>query len=862
MSKATERVLATLQQLLTEQTQVATADIAARMGVSRSVTSHYLSDLLQAGLVKKGTGRPVYWQLTSTVAPVASAVDDLHSLAAVIGANGSQRESIRKCIAAVAYPGGLNIVITGHSGVGKTFLAQQIYRYAKDTGALAKTAPYKVLNCADYANNPELFSSILFGYVKGAFTGANANKPGLLQEADGGYLFLDEVHRLSGENQEKLFTFMDTGRFRPIGENQHDSTASVRFIFATTEDPHTAMLETFNRRVPVNVHLTAYAHRPINERLAFIKVLFGTEAKNFKCPIQVAPEALTYLLNLKPDGNVGRLKNMIKVACAKASTRKTGAQLVVAITDFDREASRVTTDNLNITQPLIVGEQASDTVFELNTASPAQHFEAYLTAHPELTAQAVRTQLQTLYQLNGADTGEDSVLHAMHARQFRQVVVDQFGLKAALDYEPVLFQLYVQNFTLGADSLAAIKRLASHFARSQHVAQAFYAQLPVIAPASHEVLTAILTCCLSETVDETIPLRCLMVAHGSHMATSIQSVVNRLCGTYLVDALDMPIDTTINQIAKRAKQTVADFDTSNGFILLVDMGSLNQLYTQIKSQLQGDLLVVNNLTTATALDIGLKIQQKLPFEAIAEHASTDYTIAAQYFEGFAKNQNIVISCMSGLGISEKLRDIFQEVLGRRISLVTMDFDRLRQSVAANDIEAFESTLLVITTTNLPETFEIPHINIYDLLDASGQVMIHDILKQYVDQKTFDDLYNRLVRFLSIEGVSERLAFLNPSIIIQEVETVIFKFENYYHVKIDGKTKLNLYMHISLMVERLMTGVSGSRSASLQPKDAKEEEFFTVAQGIFKPIELKYGITIDGYELSLLSELFKSILAPA
>ncbi|MCI1917282.1 MAG: PRD domain-containing protein, partial [Lactobacillus sp.] len=211
---------------------------------------------------------------------------------------------------------------------------------------------------------------------------------------------------------------------------------------------------------------------------------------------------------------------------------------------------------------------------------------------------------------------------------------------------------------------------------------------------------------------------------------------------------------------------------------------------------------------------------------------------------------------------EKLRDIFQEVLGRRISLVTMDFDRLRQSVAANDIEAFESTLLVITTTNLPETFEIPHINIYDLLDTSGQVMIHDILKQYVDQKTFDDLYNRLVRFLSIEGVSERLAFLNPSIIIQEVETVIFKFENYYHVKIDGKTKLNLYMHISLMVERLMTGVSGSRSASLQPKDAREEEFFTVAQGIFKPIELKYGITIDGYELSLLSELFKAIVAPA
>lgn len=69
------------------------------------------------------------------------------------------------------------------------------------------------MNCAQYVNNIELLSSNLFGYVKGAFTGAYATTKGLLEAADGGMLFLDEVHRLNSESQEKLFVFLDQGIF-------------------------------------------------------------------------------------------------------------------------------------------------------------------------------------------------------------------------------------------------------------------------------------------------------------------------------------------------------------------------------------------------------------------------------------------------------------------------------------------------------------------------------------------------------------------------------------------------------------------------------------------------------------------------
>ena len=70
-----------------------------------------------------------------------------------------------------------------------------------------------------------------------------------MQEADGGYLFLDEVHRLSYENQEKLFVFMDTGRYRPLGDKNWKA-AKVRFIFATTEVPEKVLLEHFAVELP------------------------------------------------------------------------------------------------------------------------------------------------------------------------------------------------------------------------------------------------------------------------------------------------------------------------------------------------------------------------------------------------------------------------------------------------------------------------------------------------------------------------------------------------------------------------------------------------------------------------------------
>ncbi len=108
-------------------------------------------------------------------------------------------------------------------------------------------------------------SSILLGYTKGAFTDEQIEE-GLLHQANQGFLFLDEVHRLTSEGQEKLFSFMDTGKYTPVGDDGIEKQANVRLIFATTEDIQQTFLPTFLRRLPVIVGLPSFKERSLTER--------------------------------------------------------------------------------------------------------------------------------------------------------------------------------------------------------------------------------------------------------------------------------------------------------------------------------------------------------------------------------------------------------------------------------------------------------------------------------------------------------------------------------------------------------------------------------------------------------------------
>lgn len=239
--------------------------LAEHFGLSRNLISQYLNEAHNEGLVIKINTRPVYFlgkaelcermkaeDLKSVYDSVEELMKDgaarkekIVSFRKLVGHQESLKHCVEQCKAAITYPGiGLPILLQGQTGTGKSYIAQLTYEYSVEKGIIGKKGNFVTVNCAEYANNPELFLTNLFGYKKGSYTGAEKDKAGLLALADGGVLFLDEIHALKPECQEKIFLFMDKGIYHMVGDNETWHSAQVRLIFATTEDPQENLVKT------------------------------------------------------------------------------------------------------------------------------------------------------------------------------------------------------------------------------------------------------------------------------------------------------------------------------------------------------------------------------------------------------------------------------------------------------------------------------------------------------------------------------------------------------------------------------------------------------------------------------------------
>ena len=165
------------------------------------------------------------------------------------------------------------------------------------------------------------------------------------------------MHRLSAENQEKLFLYMDKGYFYRLGDNRTRHPASLRFIFATTENIDTVLLNTFRRRIPVRVTLPNYISRPLTERVAQVSHFLQQEARSLRRDIHLDNQLMHQLVTSPVRGNIGELKNQIKVMCASAWSENREADVITlrgpaSGGEIIRIAASTHEDALNVSQLL------------------------------------------------------------------------------------------------------------------------------------------------------------------------------------------------------------------------------------------------------------------------------------------------------------------------------------------------------------------------------------------------------------------------------------------------------------------------------------------------------------------------------
>lgn len=138
-----------------------------------------------------------------------------------------------------------------------------------------------------------------------------------MKKADGGILFLDEIHRLSPQGQEILFTYIDKGYFRKLGDTENLIKVKSQIIAATTEDTQSYLLKTFARRVPMIINIPVLKDRTMNERYYLIQKFITMESKRLEKNIYIDKNALISFYIWCPN-NIGQLKSDIQLSCAKA----------------------------------------------------------------------------------------------------------------------------------------------------------------------------------------------------------------------------------------------------------------------------------------------------------------------------------------------------------------------------------------------------------------------------------------------------------------------------------------------------------------------------------------------------------------
>jgi len=247
------------------------------------------------------------------------------------------------------------VLVTGETGTGKELVARAIHELSP-----RKEKLFVPLNCT--AIPVDLLESELFGHVRGAFSGAHADRVGKFQAADEGTLFLDEIGDMDVRLQAKLLRVLQEGIIEPLGTNRR-IPVDVRIVSSTNRDLEAAMREgRFREDLYFRLNVFQLKLPPLRERTADVALLAETFLAGFardlgKPALRLAPEAVPMLQAYAWPGNVRELRNLMERAAVLSRGEVVGPSLIGSLVRTDTELRKAERDDLNLERALAALER-------------------------------------------------------------------------------------------------------------------------------------------------------------------------------------------------------------------------------------------------------------------------------------------------------------------------------------------------------------------------------------------------------------------------------------------------------------------------------------------------------------------------
>ncbi|MFW2491220.1 sigma 54-interacting transcriptional regulator [Clostridium chromiireducens] len=864
-------------------------EIAEELNLIRGNVSTDLNKLANERKAIKMKGKPTLFIAANEEmdAPVVSIINNFSE------ANPSLYTAIEQAKAAILYPpNGMNILLLGETGVGKSTFAGIIYKYAIEMNVKSKDSPFITFNCADYANNPQLLLGQLFGVKKGAYTGADYDKEGLLEKADGGILFLDEVHRLPAEGQEMFFTFMDRGVYRRLGETDSERSAKVIIITATTEDPNMNLLQTFSRRIPMVINIPALRNRGIEERFNLIKQFMIEESSRLGRSIKVSVNSLKAFLFYDCPNNIGQLKSDIQLTCAKAyadflSNRKEDIRISsLELQPYIREGLYKEVDHRQLWNKLIdinnryciFDKDEKQMIFE-EKDQDENIYEMLEAKTRELKAKGVEgKQFEEEMESDIEDYFKNYMIK-FHNK------VDSTNLENIL--EPYIIDIVkrVINFCEAELKRELDKQirygLAVHISNSiDRIKRNKKIENPKLNKIRKEynrefniALEALKI--VEEAIDREIPIdeagfitmfliynnekiksihnnvKVIIIAHGEGTATCMANAVNGLLGTEYAKGINAPIEEKPQIILEKTKDYISENRIKSDILFLVDMGSLVTFGREIEKEFKLKTRTIPLVSTLHCIEatrkamIGYTLDEiyrdTLEVNNLYDNNVLDYIPETPEERKLA----IVTVCTTGEGSAKAMKALLERTLkfeNNFLEIVPVNFIG-KESIYSRLDKLSNKYQIICLVSPFELESDYQQYNLDDVIEGNCIENIQDLInREKVYAKMEDTLEHQLKK---IEG----------KVVLSDIRRFTATVTKLLNIKLTSNAIIGITLHMAVMIDRLCDNEVIDTYANTDSYIKENLELYRIIKNECSRLNTKYTIYISDDEICYLMNLF-------
>ena len=348
----------------------------------------------------------------------------------------------------------------------------------------------------------------------------------------------------------------------------------------------------------------------------------------------------------------------------------------------------------------------------------------------------------------------------------------------------------------------------------------------------------------------------IILAHGYSTASSMANVANRLLKRNLFQAIDMPIDTKIEDIENKVIDFIENNSIENGLILLVDMGSLSDLCNKLKDKIRGPLLLIDYVSTPIVLEVGSLLLQAKNIDEIYEEVLKGVNIERKIvYPTIKKKKAILTCCYTGMGSAVQIHDILEKSLNKEreeITIIPYDYNKLMKNKKRELPFQVYDVISIIGTEN-PQIDGVNYIGLEHLIGGEEIEGFISILKENFDVDS-EKLKKDLVLNFSTKKIIENLTILDANKILRSIEQAVDRLEKLLDMKLSNNRRFLLYLHTSCMVERILRKEDVDPQEDIEDFIKKEKRKVDIVKYSLSDIEKEYTIEISDLEIRLICDI--------